>query len=136
MNKVARVREKPKIISPNFEKDKMPILGMFRNNPETLAVDLSNFINKLVKNGEIEVKVNRIVNKDYYTDLNSDYDASKKLAKKNEHIKKGKTVETIKLKLDENKGSASDIAVLMYSPKESKWKKKLFPYFLVLYYFL
>lgn len=126
----ARVREKPKIISPNFEKDKMPILGMFRNNPEILAADLTNFINKLVKNGEIEVKVKRIVNKDYYTDLNSDYDASKKLAKKNEHIKKGKTVETIKLKLDENKGSASDIAVLMYSPKESKWKKKLFPYFL------
>ncbi|WP_405305177.1 UvrD-helicase domain-containing protein, partial [Methanobrevibacter sp.] len=35
----ARVENKPKIISPDFDKDKMPILGMFRNNPEMLSRD-------------------------------------------------------------------------------------------------
>ena len=37
----ARVENKPKIIAPDFEKEKMPILGMFRNNPEMLANDLA-----------------------------------------------------------------------------------------------
>ena len=44
----ARVKNKPKIIAPDFEKDKMPILGLFRNNVEMLSRDLSFLISKLV----------------------------------------------------------------------------------------
>ena len=45
---LARVKNKPKIIAPDFEKDKMPVLGMFRNNVEMLANDLSRLINETV----------------------------------------------------------------------------------------
>ena len=62
----ARVKNKPKIIAPDFEKDKMPILGMFRNNPEMLARDLSILINKLINKGECELPVLQVLNKDYY----------------------------------------------------------------------
>ena len=53
----ARVENKPKIIAPDFDRDKMPILGMFRNNPEMLARDLSRLIDNLVNKGESEIKV-------------------------------------------------------------------------------
>ncbi len=66
----ARVDEKPKIIAPDFDKDKIPVLGMFRNNPEMLAKDLTQLINNLINNGETSLKIRRVLNKDYYDTLN------------------------------------------------------------------
>ena len=66
----ARVDEKPKIIAPDFDKDKIPVLGMFRNNPEMLAKDLTHLINNLINNGETSLKIRRVLNKDYYNTLN------------------------------------------------------------------
>lgn len=67
----ARVENKPKIIAPDFDRDKMPILGMFRNNPEILAKDLSRLIDKLVNKGEIELKVLQVLDEDYYKKVNA-----------------------------------------------------------------
>lgn len=114
----ARVANKPKIIAPDFEKDKMPVLGMFRNNPEMLAKDLSIFINKLVNKGECDLKVMQVLNKEYYEKMNEPLDIAKLQQIRSENIKAGKEMESIKLKLDDDYGSASDIAILSYSPKE------------------
>ena len=73
----ARVANKPKIIAPDFEKDKMPILGMFRNNPQMLAKDLSVMINKLVNKGECDLKVLRVLDEDYYKKMNGNIDIAK-----------------------------------------------------------
>ena len=114
----ARVANKPKIIAPDFEKDKMPVLGMFRNNPEMLAKDLSIFINKLVNKGECDLKVMQVLNKEYYEKMNEPLDIAKLQQIRSENLKAGKEMESIKLKLDNDYGSASDIAILSYSPKE------------------
>ncbi len=126
----ARVANKPKIVWPEIKKEKIPVLGMFRNNQEMLANDLSRFINTLIKKGEVKQKVTRIITKDYYQTLNSDIDASKKLIAKNNTLLKGEEKEYITIKLDEELGSASDIAFLTYSPKEIKMSTRLFPYLL------
>jgi len=114
----ARVANKPKIIAPDFEKDKMPILGMFRNNPQMLAKDLSVMINKLVNKGECDLKVLRVLDEDYYKKMNGNIDIAKFQQIRAEKVKAGKEVESIKLKLDGEYGSASDIAILSFSPKE------------------
>lgn len=67
----ARVENKPKIIAPDFDKDKMPILGMFRNNPEILAKDLSRLIDNLINKGESELKVLQVLDEQYYRKINS-----------------------------------------------------------------
>ena len=106
----ARVDEKPRINAPNLEKESLPVLGMFRNNVEMLTRDLSLMLNKLINNGEVELKVEKVIKKD--------------------ETKEKENVEKIVLKLDEKKGSPSDIAVLSYSPKEINHGKKLFPFYL------
>ena len=111
----ARVANKPKIIAPDFEKDKMPILGMFRNNPQMLAKDLSVMINKLVNKGECDLKVLRVLDEDYYKKMNGNIDIAKFQQIRAEKVKAGKEVESIKLKLDGEYGSASDIAILSFS---------------------
>ena len=126
----ARVENKPKIIAPDFEKDKMPILGMFRNNPETLAKDLSMLINKLVNHGECELKVMQVLNEDYYRKVNGNIDIARFEQIRQENLKAGKEIEKITLKMDSDYGSASDIAILSYSPKEHKYGSKSFLYFL------
>ena len=126
----ARVDNKPKIIAPDFEKDKMPVLGMFRNNPEMLARDLSLLINKLVNKGECELKVMQVLNKDYYEKMNGHLDVAKLQQIRNENIKAGREMEKIKLKLDGDYGSASDIALLSFSPKEINYGKRTFLYYL------
>ena len=114
----ARVENKPKIIAPDFEKDKMPILGMFRNNPEMLARDLSLLINKLINKGECELKVLQVLDKEYYEKVNGAIDIARLQQIKSENLKAGKEMDKITLKLDSDYGSASDIALLSYSPKD------------------
>ena len=122
----ARVNEKPKIIAPEFNKDKIPVLGMFRNNSQLLAKDLTVLINNLINNGETTLKIKRVLNKNYYSNLKN----KKNLNEINENIKKSKNLDKITLKLDEKYGSASDIAILSYSPKEMKGSTPTFNYYL------
>ena len=126
----ARVENKPKIIAPDFEKDKMPILGMFRNNPEMLARDLSLLINNLVNKGECELKVMQVLNKEYYEKVNGAINIAKLQQLKSENLALGKQMDKIKLKLDSDYGSASDIAILSFSPKEVQYGNRSFLYFL------
>ena len=126
----ARVENKPKIIAPDFEKDKMPILGMFRNNPEMLARDLSLLINKLINKGECELKVLQVLDKEYYEKVNGAIDIARLQQIKSENLRAGKEMDKITLKLDSDYGSASDIALLSYSPKEIQYGKRSFLYYL------
>ncbi len=126
----ARVENKPKIIAPDFEKDKMPVLGMFRNNPEMLAKDLSILINKLVNKGECDLKILQVLNKEYYEKTNGVVNITKLQQIKAENIKAGKKMDKIKLKLDSDYGAASDIAILSYSPKEVQYGNRSFLFFL------
>ncbi len=126
----ARVENKPKIIAPDFDNEKMPILGMFRNNPEMLAKDLSKLINQLVNKGEAKIKVLQILNKEYYEKVNGAIDIAKLQQIKAENIKAGRDIEKITLKLDREYGSASDIAILSYSPKETHYGNRSFLHYL------
>lgn len=126
----ARVENKPKITAPDFEKDKMPILGLFRNNPEMLARDLSILINKLINKGECELPVLQVLNKQYYEKMNKKLDIAKLQQIRSENLKAEKEIEKIKLKLDSEYGSASDIAILSYSPKEMQFGNRSFLFFL------
>ena len=126
----ARVENKPKIIAPDFEKDKMPVLGMFRNNPEMLARDLSILINNLVNKGECELKILQVLNKEYYEKMNGAIDIAKLQRLKQENLKAGKQMDKITLKLDSDYGTASDIALLSYSPKEVQYGNRSFLFFL------
>ena len=126
----ARVENKPKIIAPDFDKDRMPVLGMFRNNPEMLAHDLSLLLNNLINKGESEIKVLQVLDDDYYRRMNGKIDIAQLQRLRQEKIEKGKEVNRIKLKLDSDYGSASDIAVLSFSPKEISFGNRTFLYFL------
>lgn len=126
----ARVENKPKIIAPDFEKDKMPILGMFRNNPEMLARDLSLLINNLINKGECDLKVLQVLNKEYYEKMNGEINIAKLQQLKSKNLALGKQMEKIKLKLDNDYGSASDIAVLSFSPKEVQYGNRSLLYYL------
>ncbi|MBQ2666020.1 DEAD/DEAH box helicase [Methanobrevibacter sp.] len=126
----ARVENKPKIIAPDFEKDKMPILGMFRNNPEMLARDLSILLNKLINKGECDLKVLQVLNKEYYEKMNGAIDIAKLQQLRSENLALGKHIPKIKLRLDGEYGSASDIAILSYSPREVHHGNRSFLYYL------
>ena len=122
----ARVENKPKIIAPDFDRDKMPILGMFRNNPEMLARDLSRLIDNLVNKGESEIKVLQVLDEEYYKKVNGNINIANLQKIKQESIKASKNEEKIKIKLDSDYGSASDIAILSYSPKEMQYGNRSF----------
>lgn len=124
----ARVENKPKIIAPDFEKDRMPILGMFRNNPEMLSMDLAKLINNLVNKGEAELKVLQVLNKEYYEKMDGAINIAQLQQLKNENLAKGKEMEKIRLKLDKDYGSAADIAILSFSPKEIQYGNRSFLY--------
>ena len=126
----ARVENKPKITAPDFEKDKMPILGLFRNNPEMLARDLSILINKLVNKGECEMKVLQVLNQEYYEKMNGAINIAELQKLKSENLALGREMDKIRLTLDGEFGSASDIAVLSYSPKEVNHGKRTFLFYL------
>lgn len=126
----ARVKDKPKIIAPDFEKDKMPILGLFRNNVEMLSKSLSNLISKLINNGEVSLKVLKVLDEEYFNKMESNIDIAKFQQINAEKIKEGKRIERITLKLDDEYGSASDIAILSYSPKERQGGSNSLLYYL------
>ena len=122
----ARVKNKPKIIAPDFKGDEMPVLGMFRNNEKMLAKDLSRLINKLVNKGEANIKVLQVLNEEYYKKINGAINIAHLQKIREENIKSGKNIEKITIKLDNDYGSASDIAILSFSPKESQYKSRSF----------
>ena len=122
----ARVENKPKIIAPDFDNEKMPVLGMFRNNEKMLAKDLSRFINKIVNKGEAEINVLEVLNEEYYRKYNGAFKIDQIQQINEENIKLGKKVDKIKIKLDSDQGSASDIAILSFSPKESPYRSRSF----------
>ena len=115
----ARVENKPKIIAPDFDRDKMPVLGMFRNNPEMLARDLSRLIDNLVNKGESEIKVLQVLDEEYYKKVNGTINIANLQKIKQESVKAGKKEEKIKLKLDSDYGSS-------YSPKEMQYGNRSF----------
>lgn len=125
----ARVKDKPKIIAPDFEKDKMPILGLFRNNVKMLSNDLARLLSKLINDGEVRPKVLKVLDEDYFNKLN-DIDIAHLQQMNAERERQGKSIERITLKLDTEYGSASDIAILSYSPKEQQFGKNTFLFYL------
>ncbi|WP_409200991.1 UvrD-helicase domain-containing protein [Methanobrevibacter sp. DSM 116169] len=110
---VARVKEKPKIIASDSKGKTIPVLGLFRQNPEMLSIELSRLIKKLVNNKEVTLKVNKVVN-------------TQKTLTYSQEINE----EDITLKLDDEKGSPADISILTYSPKEVNKGNRTFTYFL------
>ncbi|MBE6499629.1 MAG: ATP-dependent helicase [Methanobrevibacter thaueri] len=126
----ARVRDKPKIIAPDFDKDKMPVLGLFRNNVEMLSQDLSRLISKLINKGEVKLDVLKVLDEEYFEKIGEDIDIGYFQLINQEKIKEGKSVDKITLKLDEEHGSPSDIAVLSYSAKENQFGSNSILYYL------
>ena len=126
----ARVDNKPKIIAPDFDKDKMPIIGMFRNNVEMLSSDLSRLISKLVNKGEADIKVLKVLDEEYFKQVGGEIDVAKLQQINAEREKQGKKIPKIKLAIDNEHGSASDIAILSYSPKEKQFGAKSFLFYL------
>jgi DNA helicase-2/ATP-dependent DNA helicase PcrA len=125
----ARVKDKPKIIAPDFDKDRMPVLGLFRNNVEMLSKSLANLISKLINKGEVNLKVLKVLDEEYFRQV-GDIDIAKLQQINAQREKEGKKIERITLKLDSEYGSASDIAVLSYSPKERQFGANSLLYYL------
>ena len=109
---MARVKDKPKIIAPDFDKDKMPVLGMFRNNVEMLSKSLSNLIAKLINEGEVRPKVLKVLDEEYFKQVDGNIDIARLQQLNSEREREGKQIERLTLKLDSETGSASDIAIL------------------------
>lgn len=126
----ARVKRKPRIIAPDSKKDKIPILGLFRPNVQILSRDLSNIIKKLITNKEVDLKVKRVITPEHTKIITSDLSSNSKLKAIKRNIQKSKDIDNIKLKLDEDTGSAADIAILTFSPKETLRGNHMFPYYL------
>ena len=126
----ARVHNKPKIIAPDFDKDKMPILGMFRNNIEMLSKDLSRLISQLVNNGEANLKVLKVLDEDYFKKIGGNINIAQLQQLRAKKEQEGRKIKKIKLKLDKEYGSASDIAILSYSPKEKQYGSRSFLFYL------
>lgn len=116
----ARVDDKPKIIAPDLEKYNMPILGMFRNNLQILSQDLSKFIDDLINKKETTVKVNRVIDEQYFTEIQKCQTPREMIKIRKESEIKARDIDDITIRLDEETGSASDMAILTYSPKEMR----------------
>ena len=126
----ARVKNKPKIIAPDFDKDKMPVLGLFRNNVEMLSKSLAMLISKLINNGEAKPKVLKVLDEEYFREVGGDIDIARLQQINEEKEREGRKIERITLKMDPEHGSASDIAVLSYSPKERQFGSNSLLYYL------
>ena len=116
----ARVEDKPKIIAPDLEKYNMPILGLFRNNLQMLSKDLAKLVSDLINNGETTLKVNRVIDDEYFKRLERCRTPEELKQLKKDSVEKARDIDNISIKLDEEEGSASDMALLTYSPKEMK----------------
>ena len=126
----ARVKNKPKIIAPNFDKDNMPVLGLFRNNVEMLSKSLANLLAKLINDGEVKPKVLKVLDEEYFKQVNGNIDIAKLQQINVQREKEGKKIERLTLKLDSEYGSASDIAILSYSTKEKPYGNNSLLYYL------
>ena len=126
----ARVKDKPKIIAPDFEKEKMPILGMFRNNAKMLSNDLSRLLAKLINTGEVRPKVLKVLDEEYFHEIDGKIDIAKLQQINAEKEREGKQIERLTLKLDSEEGSASDVAILSFSPKEKQYGNNSFLFYL------
>ena len=129
----ARVNEKPEIVYPNMEgedsspKDsQIPILGMFRNNPEMLAKDLAAFIDELNSNGYVKRKVLRVLTREENKKFNSE-DKTTLINYRDSGFELADNEDEIFIELDEESGSPEDIAFLTYSPKENTKGGASFP---------
>jgi DNA helicase-2/ATP-dependent DNA helicase PcrA len=127
---LARVKNKPKIIAPDFDRDRMPVLGLFRNNVEMLSKSLANLISKLINDGEVHPKVLKVLDEEYFRQVDGNIDIAKLQQLNAEKEMQGKQIERLTLKLDSEYGSASDIAVLSYSPKEKQFGNNSLLYYL------
>ena len=116
----ARVEDKPKIIAPDLEKYNMPILGLFRNNLQMLSKDLAKLVSDLINNGETTLKVNRVIDDEYFKRLERSRTPEELKQLKKDSAEKARDIDNISIKLDEEEGSASDMALLTFSPKEMK----------------
>ena len=116
----ARVEDKPKIIAPDLEKYNMPILGLFRNNLQMLSKDLAKLVSDLINNGETTLKVNRVIDDEYFKRLERCRTPEELKQLKKDSAEKARDIDNISIKLDEEEGSASDMALLTFSPKEMK----------------
>jgi len=116
----ARVEDKPKIIAPDLEKYNMPILGLFRNNLQMLSKDLAKLVSDLINNGETTLKVNRVIDDEYFKRLERCRTPEELKQLKKDSVEKARDIDNISIKLDEEEGSASDMALLTFSPKEMK----------------
>ena len=116
----ARVEDKPKIIAPDLEKYNMPILGLFRNNLQMLSKDLAKLVSDLINNGETILKVNRVIDDEYFKRLERCRTPEELKQLKKDSAEKARDIDNISIKLDEEEGSASDMALLTFSPKEMK----------------
>ena len=126
----ARVDNKPRIIAPDFDKDKMPVIGLFRNNVEMLSVELSKLISKLVNKGEVSLKVMKVLDEEFFNKVGGDINIAQMQQLTQKKEQEGKQIDRITLKLDPEYGSASDIAILSYSPKEKQFGSRSFLFFL------
>ena len=117
----ARVENKPKIESPELEKNNMPILGLFRNNPEMLSKDIARLVGDLINKGETTLKVNRIIDDEYFKKLEKCKTPEDLAELRKQSSQKARGKKPITIRLDEQEGSASDMAVLTFSPKEMKY---------------
>ncbi|KZX17520.1 ATP-dependent DNA helicase UvrD1 [Methanobrevibacter cuticularis] len=155
------IQEKIEVNQSNFQEElgeiTVPVLGMFRQNPEMLAKDLSILIKDLVEGKEIKKKIKRVLrpNSNISNNMNNTghdnynisnnmnntghdnsilnkYASNKKEFKSNENSFKKELLKNneIKFRLDEKNGSPSDIAILTYSPKELSYGNQLFPHYL------
>lgn len=107
-----RVSDKEDIIPfKTDDSNDIPIIGMFRDNEKLLAKDLSRFIKSLVSGKELKIKSKNYKNNSFE---NESLDFKQRP----------------KIKLNEKNGSASDIAILTYSPKEVNSKNRQLPLFL------
>lgn len=106
-----------------IEEKNTPVLGMFRQNPEILAKDLSILIRDLVTGKKVKKKIKRVLNSNKNINNEKSNDV---FINNNNSINNN----FITLKLDEKEGSPSDIAILTYSPKEISYGNQLFPYYL------
>ncbi|MDR0900340.1 MAG: UvrD-helicase domain-containing protein [Methanobrevibacter sp.] len=137
----ARVKEKPKIEFSKYSKEELstgnlediPVLGMFRQNQEILAKDLSILIKDLVEGKEVKKKIKKILrpNSNASTfNLKNNVINNENSLQYNHIKRKLRKNKEIILKLDPNNGSPSDIAILTYSPKELSYGNHLFPHYL------
>ncbi len=114
------------IVTEDLSNKKVPILGMFRQNEEMLAVDLANFLDELNRKGKVKRKVKRILNKDINKILNSDSEEALVDFKRSAY-ELAQSEDEIIIELDDESGSPEDIAFLTYSPKEVSHGRPNFP---------